>query len=199
MKRKGDWIGTYSGRRFWPLDPRAEDVCSLDIAQALSLKVRWTGQCSRLYTIGQHSLRVAAVARVLAGDGKVAETVEAYALLHDASEAYLADLASPLKRNLPWWEPIERAVQDAVHDHYRLPRTNGDPAKTIDVVKRADDILLALEANELFPEPRSEEWNIPAVEVSVEVMEAAHPFSDTSPDVVKLALLDRLLRIEARR
>jgi 5'-deoxynucleotidase YfbR-like HD superfamily hydrolase len=46
---RGDWIQTYSGKRFFPLDPRPEDVCIEDIAHALSLLCRWTGHVKEFY------------------------------------------------------------------------------------------------------------------------------------------------------
>src|SRR5487761_1741512 len=47
--RKGDWIATFTGRAFWPLDPRPEDVVIEDIAHALSMLCRYGGHCRRFY------------------------------------------------------------------------------------------------------------------------------------------------------
>jgi hypothetical protein len=38
--RRGNWQQTFTGRQFWPLDPRPEEVCADDIAHALSLQCR---------------------------------------------------------------------------------------------------------------------------------------------------------------
>ena len=57
--RKGDWILTYSGIEFWPLDPRPEDVRIEDIAHALSMQCRFAGHCDRFYSVAEHSIRVA--------------------------------------------------------------------------------------------------------------------------------------------
>ncbi len=43
MERYGDWIQTYTGKQFWPLDPRPEDVDIEDIANALSNLGRYAG------------------------------------------------------------------------------------------------------------------------------------------------------------
>lgn len=40
-ERKGVWIQTYTGRMFWPLDPRPEEIWIEDIAHALSLQCRF--------------------------------------------------------------------------------------------------------------------------------------------------------------
>ncbi len=42
-------IVTYSGIEFFPLSPRPEDVRLFDIAHALSMKCRYTGQCHQFY------------------------------------------------------------------------------------------------------------------------------------------------------
>ena len=57
--RKVGYIRTYTGRRFFPLDPHPDDVNLHDIAQSLVLRCRWTGQCSRFCSMATHSIRVA--------------------------------------------------------------------------------------------------------------------------------------------
>lgn len=52
--RKGDWILTFTGRRFYPLDPRPEDVCLEDIAHALSLICRYNGHSRFFYSVAEH-------------------------------------------------------------------------------------------------------------------------------------------------
>lgn len=37
MDRIGDWMQTYTGRQFWPIDPRPEEIEIEDIAHALSM------------------------------------------------------------------------------------------------------------------------------------------------------------------
>lgn len=196
--RSGPWIGTYSGKKFYPLDPHPEDVTSLDIAHALSLKVRWTGHCNRFYSVGQHSLRVANVTRTLV-QGMLTDTLVAYALLHDAAEAYLPDVARPLKSSLHGFHELEQIVQTAILTKYGLPEVSGDIGNQIGQVKRADNILLAMEAQELFDPPRGRDWEIPLGPVTESVTRAAEPFKDATVETVKLALLDRLLLLEARR
>jgi hypothetical protein len=41
--RKGDWFVTFTGRRFYPLDARVEDIDIRDIAHSLALQSRWMG------------------------------------------------------------------------------------------------------------------------------------------------------------
>lgn len=147
--RKGGSIYTYSGRLFFPIDPHPEDVCIEDIAQSLSLKCRWTGQCSHFYSVAEHSIRVSNVAAALARADKrpsgEVDRIIAHGLLHDAHEAYLADLASPIKSLVPGWRDIEDRIQFAILDFFGLDHSHGAP-----YVKRADSILLWIEHLELF-------------------------------------------------
>jgi hypothetical protein len=175
MSRPGDYIITYSGVRFWPLDPKPEEIRLVDIAHSLAFKVRWAGHCSRLYTVGTHSLRVAKVAQFLVRRDhplKAATTdqgfeplVQLHALLHDAHEGYLADVPRPVKPFLhalvkrSWdrqatsddlapWGDVEEAVDHAIFAAFGLKL----PTPEIEAyVKKADAILLRLEAAELFP------------------------------------------------
>ncbi len=112
MTRVGDWIQTRSGRRFWPLDPRAEDVCIEDIAHALSLLCRFGGHCDRFYSVAEHSLLVADQFSDVEG--------ALWALLHDASEAYVQDLARPFKRMMPEYRAVEDRVQLAICERFSL-------------------------------------------------------------------------------
>jgi hypothetical protein len=168
------WIQTYSGVQFWPFSPRVEDVRLEDIANGLALKCRFTGQCREFYSIAQHSVLVAQLLMtrgVMHGAGM--ETRKAAfraALLHDAAEAYLPDIASPIK---PAWEEfkaIESRVLRCIHkalDVWPFP----DVERSI---KHCDNVLLATEARDLMgPLPQRwaelpEPWGVTVTPVSPE-------------------------------
>lgn len=82
-------ITTSTGRFVDLLHPKPEMVAIEDIAHALSKINRFTGHTSRPYTVADHCL----LASYMGIGGRLA------CLLHDAAEAYLGDVASPLKRN----------------------------------------------------------------------------------------------------
>lgn len=48
-RRQGDWMQTYTGRLFWPLDPDPDEVEPLDIAHALGMICRYGGHADRFY------------------------------------------------------------------------------------------------------------------------------------------------------
>jgi len=91
--RRGDWMTTATGRKVWPLDLRPDEVDLEDIAIALSNLCRFGGRCRQFYSVAQHSLWVADQVKELRPE------LELCALLHDAAEAYVGDVVSPIK---PW-------------------------------------------------------------------------------------------------
>jgi hypothetical protein len=114
--RRGDWLQTYTGRKFWPLDPRAEDVCIEDIAHALSMQCRYGGHSMQFYSVAEHSVHIY---RWLAA-GNYAPNVRLAGLLHDATEAYVADVPRPLKRHLAGYKDAEAVVWRAVAERFGL-------------------------------------------------------------------------------
>lgn len=121
------WIQTYTGKRFWPLAPRAEDVDIRDIAHALSMKCRYGGHCSGFYSVAEHSVHVYRHTRLLAG------------LLHDAPEAYspFGDVPRPIKAHVPWVAEIEDRLDRVIAERFGL--TLPWP----DAVKEADHRIIA--------------------------------------------------------
>jgi hypothetical protein len=111
-RRDNQWIQTYTGRRFWPLDPRAEEVEIEDIVHALAMKCRFTGHVREFYSVAQHSLLVADMCPL---------EDRRWALLHDAAEAYLPDVARPIKRQLSGFRAIEEKVLRCVARRFDLP------------------------------------------------------------------------------
>lgn len=139
----GDYIETFTGKRFRPLAPAIEDICIEDIAHALSNQCRFSGHTWRHFSVAQHSINVCAYLR----DQGFSETVQLWGLLHDASEAYLVDLPSPLKHQpefLPYRQ-AEARLMKAICERFGLP--DEEPA----AVKDADARMLAEEAFELMP------------------------------------------------
>lgn len=56
--RLGDWFQTYTGAKFYPFDPRAEDIHLADIAHHLSLQCRFNGATDKFYSVAQHCVLV---------------------------------------------------------------------------------------------------------------------------------------------
>ena len=98
LPRIGNWMQTFSGHAYWPLDPRPEEVNIVDIAHSLAMQCRYAGHVDRFYSVAEHSVHVSRVVpfkHALVG------------LLHDAPEAYLVDVPRPVKRHLTNYKNIE--------------------------------------------------------------------------------------------
>jgi hypothetical protein len=105
MRTEDNFIRTYTGKKFWPLNPVVTDICIEDIAHALAFECRFAGHCNRFYSVADHSIRVShEVERRAMQDHRSHEALiqvielAMWGLLHDASEAYLKDMPSPIKR-----------------------------------------------------------------------------------------------------
>ena len=126
-------IQTFTGHLFDPLKPDPESIHIEDIAHALSQLCRFNGHCLRFYSVAEHCVYVAE---------NVDDKYRLRALLHDAAEAYLGDIPSPVKQHLPDFVKLEKAVHKAISKRY------GIKAKIPRVVKEADRLLLACERRE---------------------------------------------------
>jgi hypothetical protein len=129
-------ILTAAGDYFNLVNPRQSNIDITTIAHALSHLCRFTGHTRTFYSVAQHSVMVSYLVPpedALAG------------LLHDATEAYVGDVAAPLKQMLTDYQTIERGVEKAVFTHFGLPTSL--PAS----VKYADRVALAIEARDLMP------------------------------------------------
>lgn len=147
--RNGDWMQTYLGKQFWPIDPRPEDVYIEDIAHALSMVCRYNGHCNNFYSVSEHSVHIARALRKEYGS-----EIALWGLLHDASEAYISDINRPTKPYLENYVEIESKIMTAICIRFHLPIR--EPKE----VKIADNAILVDELCQNMTEPPVE-WNIP--------------------------------------
>lgn len=171
-ERTGDWIETYTGRKFWPLDPRPEEIVIEDIGHALAMKCRYSGHCLRFYSVAQHSVLVS---RLVPAEDAL------WGLLHDAGEAYLSDVPRPVKPHLPGFQAMEDRVLFAVALRFDLgwpmPRS----------VQVADTSLLLRERQLLMPDTGND-WGISGVPAEVY-------FMSWPPETAKAMFFARLREI----
>ncbi|APW97314.1 hypothetical protein CHINAEXTREME_05790 [Halobiforma lacisalsi AJ5] len=117
-----DPIDTRSGERITPLDPDPESIDLEDVAHALSNLSRFTGQGTDFYSVARHAVHVSH--EVEARGGTLA--AQRWGLLHDASEAYLADVPAPVKRTLPGYTRAEKRLHAAVREAFDLEVSAAD-------------------------------------------------------------------------
>lgn len=138
-----DYILTYSKIKFYPLEPKIEDIRIEDIAHALSLMTRANGHIKHFYSIAQHSINCYKEAR----RRNYSREVQLGCLLHDASESYISDITRPVKRNLAEYMPIEERLQEMIYEKYGIGGfSEDDQAK----IKDIDDALLHYEFLDLM-------------------------------------------------
>jgi uncharacterized protein len=148
VENSGAWIETFTGRRFYVLDPRAQDVSIDDIAHALSMICRFTGHVREFYSVAEHSVRTSYAC--LPEDAL-------WGLLHDASEAYVSDMSRPLKHTpeMLHYREAEHRIMNVIADHFGLDHQ--EPAS----VKLADSRLLLTEKRDLMPaSPKWTGWGL---------------------------------------
>lgn len=143
------------GRTLDLLDPFAFDFTLDDIAGPLSRICRWGGRCSAFYSVAQHSVLVMDL--VEASHPALAM----HALLHDAGEAFVADVPTPIKSRCrvhygaaEWsYEATETRVHMRILQCLGLRELDRDERETI---ADADLIVLHTEARDLMGNP---EWS----------------------------------------
>lgn len=144
-----------SGNLFDLAFPESCEIHIDDIAHGLAHTCRYAGQCDGFYSVAEHSVHVS---RVVTGSRLVA-------LMHDAAEAFVGDMPSPLKRMLPEFEAIEIRIERAIFAGFSLP---WPPPQE---VKRADYRVMAAELPVLMP-PGTNLWlrDLGVVPADIKVM-----------------------------
>lgn len=129
------YIHTFSGIAFDLLDPRPEMIRLEDIVHSLALINRFNGAAIFPYSVAEHSLHVASL---------LPPELRLHGLLHDAAEAYIGDMVSPLKRIMREYTGVEAGISQVVAEVFAL--TWPEPAE----IKRADLAVLAAEREQVL-------------------------------------------------
>ncbi len=152
-EHRTDWIETYSGTHFWPLEPQTKDVNLDDLAHALATVNRFGGHAREPMSVARHSLLVADVAP---------PDLCLAALLHDAEEAYLGDHLRPLKGSIVYRfngsevtaSEMGVRVRRCIFKRFDVPWPNFEGWQAI---KEADLTALSTEARDLMAS-RGDDW-----------------------------------------
>lgn len=144
QERRGK-IRTFTGRYVNPLALTSEDVCIEDIAHHLSGINRFTGATPIPYNVAQHSVLVARYFDYSSPRLQLA------ALLHDASEAYLNDIASPVKHDprMDFYREVEAIAMEVIFTKFGIAGLLSETSKG-GRIKAVDDAVFRREANSFF-------------------------------------------------
>lgn len=176
------WIQTFTGRAFPVGDPLISDFCLPDIGSHLSRLNRYTGAIHpEQYSVAEHSVRVAYYLRALVAreqntrDVHILTAAFRAGLMHDAHEAYLNDLNSPLKRYLlsigaDAYAKLAEHYDSILAKRYSLDRW---AANGVDLIREADLSVLDMERPNVMgkpPRPWSDLGRMPKVKFTSDPM-----------------------------
>lgn len=160
-------IMTTSGGYFNFENPDPDSFTIHDIAYALGNTCRYGGHCRPFYSVAQHSVYVSKL---------VPAEYALFGLLHDAQEAFVGDMPSPLKRMLPEFKAIEDKAEAVILDKYGVVVT----PESKRIVKEADLIALRTEREVLLPEGEEGDAWWWVVEAGIPV--STHPIEPVSAE-----------------
>jgi len=110
------WLETFSGIQFRFNNPTPEMFSIEDIAHALSMLCRYNGHVKRFYTVAEHSVLMAYWMR----DRGYSKAEVFTALMHDCAEAYIGDMARPVKATMPRFKELERTIELVAAEKFPL-------------------------------------------------------------------------------
>ena len=116
-------VRTFTGQNVDLIDTAVDSINIYDIAHHLSKLDRYNGAGSFPYSVGYHSLLVAEC---------LPEEYRLWGLLHDATEAYLGDVVSPLKSLLPGYRDIEQHLMAIIAGKFLLNMPRPPEVKAMD-------------------------------------------------------------------
>lgn len=167
----GDWMETASGRKFYPLSPRASDVDRYDIAHHLGRIGRYNGAVKvEHYSVAEHSVLIS---QWLEHEYPTEPFLAYQGLMHDAPEAYIGDMVRPLKKQdemLPFREAEDRIWQAIVFSNRMLLTVDLDPR-----VKEADNRIIVDERAQVM-RPSHNVWgsdNLEPLGIKIRAMSPA--------------------------
>lgn len=101
------YIWLYTGKKFDLENIESNHLVFEDFAHSVCLIPRYTGNTTRPYTVGEHSVKGSLLPQVTA----LGREYERAFLIHDFSEAVVNDIPNPVKRMLPQYMELEERVQ----------------------------------------------------------------------------------------
>jgi len=138
-----DCIRTRSGIYMNVFDPTPKMICIEDIAHALSNQCRFAGHLPVFYSVAQHCVVMA---------NKMHQSHKLAALLHDASEAYLLDIPSPIKKRLSNYKEIENGLMILIAEKFGFIYPLHEKVKEVDNYMLQWEWSTLMLAKDIFPD-----------------------------------------------
>lgn len=149
------WVEVFTGRQFRYKEPTVEMVHIIDIAQSLGKTARYAGHTHTFYSVAEHScLMMRYASKHNKGlSNKMLLTI----LLHDATEAYLPDLPTPLKHMLPEFRAFEQDLEEVIAEKFGLRFPHPTLVKDLDTRILVDERTQAMN-------PSDNDWGVDSLE-----------------------------------
>lgn len=160
------WITTFTGKKFDYVDTTPDMIDIADIAHSLAAQVRFNGHTKQPYSVGQHSMGVAMWTYQKTND----KNIGLQGLLHDATEAYIGDMVSPLKAMIPAFKQYEDWLWAIIAAKF------GVPVEMHEVVKEADLRILLTEKHEMINNDHTPRWELEDVVEPLPIKIVIQPF-----------------------
>lgn len=178
------WITCWSGAKFHLYGDDPEEIQLEDIGHHLSMVSRFTGGLSRPYSVAEHSILVMQL--VAAGGGDEEDMLQG--LMHDAPEAYIADIASPFKPEFEGYTAHEERIWNRIANRFGI-----NPVLS-DRVMEADTLAFFIESLSLSPRGHfrdSKNWDTYG-NIAQQFIDSENPVSDDMmhPLSLKTAFID---------
>jgi len=167
-------IKTHSGKMFDVAKPDPELIDINDIAHALSFLCRGGGHCNVFFSVARHCVYCAQEARAR----RFSDAVTLACLLHDASEAYMVDLPTPIKDGLfPEYRTYENRLLDCIYEKFIGRRLSEAELKLVDEI---DHDLLMYDLKYLL------NMDVELPEIHIEINYEFQPFEESEADYLRM-------------
>ena len=146
MKKFSPWQQTYTGKVIEYGNVDLDQIDIVDIAHSLSMQCRYGGHLEHFYSVAEHSWLVS---------HRVSKENAFWGLMHDAAEAYITDIPTPIKDYVPLIRPLEDYLLRRIAIKFNLwgleiPKE----------VKNADLRLLMTEKHQFFDNVEPRDWEV---------------------------------------
>lgn len=158
-----EWAMCHSGKHVLPFELKLGDIVIDDIAHALAMQVRYNGHVERLYTVGEHCIRICDA--LFRDHGN--HTLALQGLLHDAGEAYTGDFTRPVKNSLRDVGQTLKAAEDR-NEEVIFQTFGVDHSEQTDaIVKDYDRRIIVDEKEALFGPNKPWDWDLKPLDVPI--------------------------------
>ena len=148
MKKKDAYLETVNGKSVFPWNLKREDVLIDDIANSLAMQARYNGHLPEFYSIADHSIHVTVLADMLMSEKDITpeerRVIRLRALLHDAAEAFISDIPSPVKMFIPSMYEHEDKMIKKIYSFYGAKITDRKLKKYSDQIIKKSDIMVLI-------------------------------------------------------